>query len=134
MAPSTGRVALINPADARHEIPGGGGVQTAQQIDRPPLLLTRLRIPCACGLRLIVTQYLFIADTLHIRGVCLACGEQRAIFAPPREGENEEAEMASIASEIITMVDDVMARRAHLALVEDDRNKELIRAQTRGAA
>ncbi len=89
-----------------------------QQIDRPPLILSRLRIPCACGLRLTGCEYTFAGDILYVTGVCLDCGSQAAIFAPPVDTDTT-AEVAAITREVADLVDLVLGRKAAMAQLTD---------------
>jgi len=103
-------LATLDPAAALDEIPGALGQTPEKQIDRPPLLLERLRIPCACGLRLAACRYEFHGDTMHVKGLCLDCGEQRAIFAPPRE-QDARAESLAIVEAMIGRVEAAFAEQ-----------------------
>jgi len=98
--------ASLNPEAAVAEIPGAHGALTARQIHRPPLLLERLRIPCACGLRLAACRYEFHGDTLHVNGLCLECGVQQAIFAPPPI--DERAQTLDIVDAMIAQADELV--------------------------
>ena len=100
--------ASLNPEIAVAEIPGSHGALTAKQIHRPPLLLERLRIPCACGLRLAACHYEFHGDTLHVNGLCLECGVQEAIFAPAVVGD-ETQQMVEIVDAMIEQAQELVA-------------------------
>lgn len=119
-------VVSLDPADARHEIPESGLIRM-QQIDRPPLVLTGLHVPCACGRPLVGAEYVILAGddlgnargSVFIKGVCLTCGVQTAIFAPPALGtEAEEAvkQQQRIVLEVGRIVNDVMRLRESSAL------------------
>ena len=112
----------LNPRDARHEIAETLGQMCVQQIDRPPLVLTSLPVPCGCGRPLVGQEYAIFGDGDHnnargsvfVRGFCVACGIQTAIFAPPAQsGEADEGVLheQQIAAEVGRMVDDVIRLR-----------------------
>jgi hypothetical protein len=111
----------LRPSAARYEIPESGLIRM-QQVDRPPLVLTGLHVPCACGRPLVGAEYLILGSddrgntrgSVFVKGVCLACGVQTAIFAPPALGtEAEEAVKTQqrVVLEVGRIVDDVMRLR-----------------------
>lgn len=111
MASSQDTSVSFEPSAAVPAIPGSGEY-AVEQINRPPLVVYTLGLRCACGARLCGCEYWFFADSLHARGVCLKCGEQAVIFAPPRVHRDSSAVQhhAEVAThEMIAAVSDLLA-------------------------
>jgi hypothetical protein len=126
------RAADLSPAAARHEVPDTQLGMTIQQIDRPPLVLKELHVPCACGRPLVGQEWVIcgndlldsVGGTVFVRGVCLTCGVQTAIFAPPAQAQPEES---TLQNDILRLVKQVMTLRAvEAGTVEDadDRDRQ----------
>lgn len=111
--------ASLNPANARHDAaPPRLGEMRIEQVDRPPLVLHELHVPCACGRPLVGQEYRVIGDTVFVWGVCLQCGNQQAIFAPPQKEETVDEHVARIEDDVRRYVAGVLALRAKLEAAE----------------
>lgn len=101
----------FDPSNAVPAIPGAGGALAAAQIHRPPTVLFTLSVRCDCGARVCGCQYWFFKDTLYVRGVCIDCGEQDFIFAPPRPTpEGVEQHLELVRKDALEMVVEQQAR------------------------
>lgn len=102
----------LSPSAARSYVPDSrpGDLITMSQVNRPPLVLDTLHVPCACGRPLVGCDYAFGDDTIFVQGVCLSCGNQSAIFAPPRE-ESETDKTLRMHLEIVDIVTKIQALR-----------------------
>jgi hypothetical protein len=115
--------ASLAPQDARREMPEPAiGKMQISQI--PRLLAVRnlvnLHVPCDCGRPLVGLEFDFIHDTkgdaIYVRGVCLTCGMQQALYLgedPKVSQEEHERRVREKAREaidgIVTQVEQLRA-------------------------
>lgn len=115
-------IASLDPATMRHQIPDNSeGLMRISQVNRPALVLKDLPVPCACGRPLVAQEYFIVGDgqlggsagSVFVRGVCVCCGVQTAIFTPPAQGVETDgaAYERRVTDEIARLVGDVLRLR-----------------------
>jgi hypothetical protein len=98
------RAAQLDPSTFRREVcePAIGQVQIIQQDHGMQIrAMSDLHIPCKCGRPLCGIEHELISDTkgyaLYVRGVCLSCGLQQAMYLsePAKAPQDYQTQLAA---------------------------------------
>lgn len=130
------QAASFDPSTFRRELedPSFGQVQIVQQDHGMQVRhLTELHVPCKCGRPLCGIEHEVINDNkgyaLYVRGVCLKCGVQEAMYLsePVVELKTYQTQLtARMAADVERILTDVLAVRRAALNPETDELKEAV--------